>query len=145
MSKNAELLALIDRAVDEILLEFDVDKPPVPVELMLQRPRADTWSEIDLTEMSVTFLNMFDRFAPRMSAVRLLARNIARSDWGKERGLEVLLREGEWINLFARAIIIPRSLLEVVDESQHQREIVSLRFEVPEEDAEARLRDLGEK
>jgi hypothetical protein len=140
MPESNELLLTMDSVVEEILQAYDVDRPPIPVELMLQRPRADTWAEIDLTEMSVSFLSLADRYAPRMSAVRLLARNIIRSEWGKERGLGSLATESNLINMFARAIIMPRSLME--NEALNQTTL-SLRFEVPEEDAQERLKDLN--
>ena len=112
-------------------------------EFQILSPRKGMWSEIDLSEMSATFLNLYDRYAPRMSTVRLLARNIARSDWGKERGLANLLAEFEHVHLFARAIIIPKQFLDALDEEVYEKTAISLRFEVPEEDAQARLADLG--
>lgn len=143
MSNAHEVLAVIDPIVDEILLAFDVDKPPVPVELMLQRPRDGMWPEIDLSEMSATFLSLYDRYAPRMSAVRLLARNIARSGWGQARQLDTILEDTERVNLFARAIIVPRSLLEILHDDAIDAASISQQFEVPEEDAQARLEDLA--
>lgn len=143
MIDTMALLSLIDPVVGEILYLFDTDRPPVQVELMLQRPRENTWPMIDLSEMSATFLNLHDRYAPRMSAVRLLARNIARSEWGQERGLEATLQDAASINMFARALIIPTQLLESIDASFHDIKAISLKFEVPEADTEARLRDLG--
>jgi len=145
MTANDEILALIDKGVDDILTAFDVDTPPVPVELMLQRPREGLWQEIDLSEMSATFLNLRDRYAPRMSAVRLLARSVIRSEWGQARGLAQLGEENpDNVNLLARAIIIPRQLLDVMgDDITLDKTTVSLHFEVPEADAELRLADLG--
>jgi hypothetical protein len=136
------LLETMEQAADEMLAAFDVDRPPVPVELMLQRPRAGTWPEIDLSEMSATFLNLQDRYAPRMSVVRLLARNIARSQWGKDRGLDGILLDGPRVNLFARAIILPRRLLGAL-EAGLPPATISARFEVPEEDVKQRLKDLA--
>jgi hypothetical protein len=143
MPESNELLMTMDNVVEEILQAYDVDRPPIPVELMLQRPRADTWAEIDLTEMSVSFLSLADRYAPRMSAVRLLARNIIRSEWGKERGLGSFATESNLINMFARAIIMPRRLLEPMEKEALNPTTISLRFEVPEEDAQERLKDLN--
>jgi hypothetical protein len=143
MTDTSNWLNLIDPVVAELLSAFDVDRPPVPVELMLQRPREGMWPEIDLSEMSATFLNLFDRYAPRMSAVRLLSRNVARSQWGRERDLGQMLEDGELLNLLSRAIIMPRHLLEVMDLELRDPEIISLKFEVPLEDARLRLVDLG--
>ena len=141
MSDTDELTDLIERTADELLTVYDIDRPPVPVELMLQRPREGMWKEIDLSEMSASFLNLFDRYAPRMSAVRFLARTVARSEWGRSRGLEPLLTNPDALRRLARAIIIPRALLE--SDQLADKTAISLRFEVPEEDAEARLTDLG--
>jgi hypothetical protein len=141
MSDTDELNERIELCVDELLAVYDIDRPPVPVELMLQRPRDGMWKEIDLSEMSASFLNLFDRHAPRMSAVRFLARTVARSEWGKERGLDVLLTNPDTLRRLARAIIIPRAFLE--NSEVADKTAISLRFEVPEEDAETRLGDLG--
>jgi hypothetical protein len=113
----------------------------VPVELMLQRPRDDMWKEIDLSEMSASFLNLFDRYAPRMSAVRFLARTVARSEWGAAQGLEPLLTNPDALRRLARAIIMPKAFMS--GDQLADKTALSLRFEVPEEDAEARLIDLG--
>lgn len=143
MNDKQEFFEVIEKAIDEILAVFDVDRPPVPVELMLQRPREGMWPEIDLSEMSATFLNLHDRYAPRMSAVRLLARNIARSEWGRQRGLGSVLDDPTRINIFARALIIPKQLLDKIDFDLRDKSAISLRFEVPEGDAQQRLEDLG--
>jgi len=140
---KAMLDEVIDPVVNEVLSIFDVTRAPVPVELMLQRPREETWPPVDIAEMSVSFLNLHDRYAPRMSAVRLLARNIARCEWGQQRGLKILFEDFEYINLFARAIIMPRKLLDLVSDDDFDRMTLSTRFEMPEEDAQARLADLG--
>ncbi len=138
-----ETLTLVNPVIDEILAAFDIDRPPVPVELMLQRPRNGMWPEIDLSEMSATFLSLYDRYAPRMSAVRLLARNIARSEWGKARELNKILDETNRVNIFARALIVPESLLAQFEIHTLDKAELSAQFEVPEEDAQARLEDLG--
>jgi hypothetical protein len=141
MNRN-ELLERIENVVEEILTAFDVDQPPIPVELMLRNPPDGMWDGFDLTELSTTFLTLSDRFAPRMSVVRLLARNIVRSEWGIERELQGIVDDGEMIRYFARAIVMPRSMIDELENPLSAS--VSTRFEVPEEDAEIRLRDLGE-
>lgn len=143
MSQVSELLEIIEQAVDEMLVAFDVDRPPIPVELMLQRPREGLWTEVDLSEMSATFLNLYDRYSPRMSVVRLLARHIARSEWGEQHGLSVMLQESSRIYMLARAIIMPRRFLQQLDSAAMSVNAISNRFEVPEEDVQLRLKDLG--
>jgi predicted transcriptional regulator len=78
-----------------------------------------------------------------MSAVRLLARNIARSEWGKARGLGSILTDNNQINMFARAIIIPKRFLDESQSSGFNPQTLSDRFEVPEEDTLLRLQDLN--
>ncbi len=131
----------IEHAVEEILVAFDVDHPPVPVELMLRTPPDGMWDGFDLTELSASFLSLSDRFAPRMSVVRLLARNIARSDWGKQRELHNIPSDGDLIRYFARAIVMPKRMLGTIEKPTPA--LLSSRFEVPEQDAKARLKDLG--
>lgn len=137
----SKLLEQMENAVEEILVAFDVDQPPVPVELMLRNPRDGMWDGFDLTELSTTFLTLSDRFAPRMSVVRLLARNIARSVWGQERELTEILDDGDLVKYFARAIVMPASMVAAFE--NRTPAAVSVRFEVPEQDAEIRLKDLG--
>ncbi|NJL93678.1 MAG: hypothetical protein HC915_08070 [Anaerolineae bacterium] len=141
MSQPPELLQTIESAVEAMLAAFDVDRPPVPVELMLQRPREGLWPEIDLAEMSATFLHLHDRYAPRMSVVRLLARNVARSPWGYAHGLASLADDSEQVNAFARAIILPQRFLDAPTPADLAA--LSDRFEVPENDVLMRLDDLG--
>ena len=143
MAVSQALLEKFESAVQEILKAFEIEQPPVPIELMLQRPREGLWEKANLSEISVSFLNMRDPYAPRMSAVRLLVRNIARSEWGAERGLSDIIEEGEQINAFARAIIMPKQFIDSVDKSAIAEDILSIKFEVPERDVLDRLNDLG--
>jgi len=138
------LLALVDPVVEEIMTAFDIEAPPISVELMLQHPRHNLWPEVDITEMSATFLSLSDRYAPRMSLVRLLARHVARSPWGQSRNLNPILQDADTINVFARALIMPRRFLEALAEDIRANSMaVSLRFEVPQADVQARFHDLG--
>lgn len=138
---NNEMLERIESVVEEMLVAFDVDQPPIPVELMLRNPPDGMWDGFDLTELSATFLTLSDRFAPRMSVVRLLARNIVRSEWGIERELHDVLDDADLLRYFARAIVMPRSMLDTLE--NRIPAAISARFEVPEQDAEIRLKELG--
>lgn len=138
---NNPIFERIENAVEEILDAFDVDHPPVPVELMLRNPPNGMWDGFDLTELSATFLSLSDRFAPRMSVVRLLARNIARSQWGQERELLPVLDDADLIRYLARALVMPKRMVAVFE--PRTPSAMSTRFEVPEQDVEARLKDLG--
>jgi hypothetical protein len=129
--------------VDEIMLAFDVDQPPIPIELMLERPREGLWPRADLAQLTSSFLVMTDRFSPRMSVARLLARHIANSDWGKGRGLEPVYNSKNLTSQFARALIMPRTMVAEAQESGLSEMGFLNRFEVPGDDYKARLLELG--
>lgn len=136
-------LEQMELAVQEIMEAFDVDHPPVPIELMLERPRDGLWPRADLAELTSSFLVMTDRYSPRMSVARLLARHIARSDWGVEHGLEPVFHSKNLINTFARVLMMPRRMVEHALESGQSEVALINRFEVPENDYMFRLEDLG--
>jgi hypothetical protein len=134
---------VIENVVADLLAAFDVSAPPVPVEIMLQRPKAGMWKEINLSELSTTFINIKQRYSPRMSVARLLARNICRSDWGASRQAEPIGASDEALRAFARAILMPRAMIENLSATSRTPITISMRFEVPEEDARVRLEELG--
>lgn len=136
-------LDLFEAAVSDLLQAFDVERPPVPIELMLKRPKPGMWQEVNLSELSLSFISVKHLYSPRMSVARLLARHICRSEWGAQRQLSVFATSDEDIRMLARAIIIPSSMLAEVSFSSRTAISLSNRFEVPEEDANQRLIDLG--
>ncbi len=135
------LLGKIEEAVDDLLLAFDVTDPPVPVEVMLQRPKAGMWKEFNLSDLSMAYVNVKQRYSPRSSVARLLVRYIIRSDWGSARRLDTLIADEPAVRAFARAILMPREMLL---RSTNSRELVKLsqRFEMPEDDVQQRLTEL---
>ncbi len=136
-------LEQLEEATDEIIVVFDVDQPPVPIELMIERPREGLWSRADLADLTSSFLVISDRYSPRMSVARLLARHIARSDWGVERGLETVYFSKELTNQFARALLMPRVMTREAAESGQSATALINRFEVPTKDFHLRLEELG--
>jgi hypothetical protein len=134
---------IIENAVNGLLAAFDVPTPPVPVEIMLQRPKAGMWKEINLSELSTTFINIKQRYSPRMSVARLLARYTWGSDWGAQHGLQSVAANDEFVRAFARAILMPRVMLETMSLSSRTPAVIGMRFEVPDDDARQRLYDLG--
>lgn len=145
MRREKLMLEHLEAIVDQILDIFDVDETPVPVELMLRRPREGLWPEVDIAELSASFLDLSDRYSPRMSVVRLLARHIARCPWGKERDLGSILENRELVGQFARAIIMPKRMINRAVQEKHSASTISTLFEVPEADVEKRLLELGLK
>jgi hypothetical protein len=139
----SDTLGLFEVAVSDLIAAFDVKRPPVPVELMLQRPRPGLWNEVNLSELSTTFISIKERYSPRMSVARLLARHICRCAWGANHHLAPFANSEDDIHLLARAIVMPASLLAQVSLSNRAPLIISTRFEVPEKDAYLRLVELG--
>jgi hypothetical protein len=136
-------LSVIEAGVNDLMTAFDVTSPPVPVEIMLQRPKAGMWKEINLSELSTAFINIRQRYSPRMSVARLLARNVCRSEWGTSRHLDTIGSTDEGLRTLARAILMPRSMIEALAPASRTPIAMSMRFEVPEDDAKRRLTELG--
>ncbi len=137
----------LEDIANELINTFDIINPPVPIEIMLQRPKPDMWEEVDITELSVGFLKTGGHFSPRMSLARLLARHIVQSAWGQQRGLGNLLKDDkhqEQLRAFARMLIMPAPMVKALSVGARTPVTMSMHFEVPEEDAKMRLNELGD-
>lgn len=132
----------LDDLIAQVLERFEIYRPPVPVEMMLSRPLEDLWDPVDPTQMSGILFSMRQRYAPRMSSARLLARHICGSPWGEARGLSEILLNVDAVNAFARALIMPRDFVQQMASAGRNPTTISIAFEVPEEDARLRLLDL---
>lgn len=137
MDKQAQ-----EAIVQEICELFDVYAAPVPVEIMLQKPLDNLWDEVDVSQLSGTFLSIKERYSPRMSLARLLTRHIAQSEWGAERGMGALIGDKEAVTRFARRLLMPEEMVTNLTSSTRNPKAMSMHFEVPEEDARQRLMDL---
>ncbi len=138
-----DLFPIIEAAVEDLMKAFEVSEPPVPVEIMLQRPKNGMWKEVNLAQLSMSAMNPAQHFGPRMSITRLLVRSVVRSEWGEQRKLPLVVKTEETLRVLARAVLMPRSMLEHLPAPSRVPITISLRFEVPEEDARQRLQDLG--
>lgn len=143
MSLSTEQLDRIETAVNDLIQQFELDTPPVPVELMVQRPRPGMWKAIDLNELSGSFIKVGHRYSPRMSIARLLARTALRSEWGQRFKLTEIITDEPGLHTLARAITMPKVMLDQLPAASRNPDIVVMRFEVPEDDARKRLSDLG--
>lgn len=138
----------LEKIASELIKTFVINNPPVPIEIMLQRPKPDMWDEVDITELSVGFLKTGGHFSPRMSLARLLARHIAQSEWGNQRGMRELLKNDkneEILKAFARMLIMPAAMVKALSASGRAPVTMSMHFEVPEEDARLRLTELSQQ
>lgn len=133
----------LEKIANHLIEVYDIQGPPVPIESMLQRPLDEMWEELDIGKLSSSFINISDFYAPRMSLARLLARHIASSNWGKERGLDAASRDEEQMRAFARMLMMPSSLVTPLSASARTPEWLSIHFEVPADDALLRLQELG--
>lgn len=131
-----------EAVVRELIQLYNISAPPIPIERMLQHPHPDMWDEVDVGQLSSTFLNTKVRYSPRMSLARFLAREIAGSSWGQKRQLGSIEGNDPAIHRFARAIAMPEEMVLEINPESRTPQLISLHFEVPEEDARLRLEDL---
>ncbi len=135
----------LEEIASELIRTFEIEDPPVPIEIMLQRPKPDMWEEVNIADLSVGFLKTGGHYSPRMSLVRLLARHIIKSDWGDQRGLPAIMKPGEndeVVNAFGRMLIMPLEMVKALSEGARTPITMSMHFEVPEEDALLRLNEV---
>jgi hypothetical protein len=123
----------------EVMRLFHVTAPPVPLESMLQQPPGDLWERVDLSQLTGNFWSIKDPYAPRMSLARLLARHIISSSWGEEHQLGDLIKSEQDVRAFARMLIMPVGMIQVMSAGARNAVAMSINFEVPEEDAQKRL------
>jgi hypothetical protein len=136
-------LAHLETVAAELLTIFDVSGPPVPIEYMLQHPRAHMWEEVDISLVSGSFLNLKVPYMPRMSLTRVLVRLVVNSEWGMARGLGPLALDAEAISTLARTITMPRSMVQALPPGARTPHAMSEHFEVPVLEAEKRLGELA--
>jgi hypothetical protein len=143
MNEHADDLKLLEKITNELMEEFEIYAPPVPIETMLQKPNEGMWDEVDINQLSGSFLSIKDPFSPRASLARMLVRHVAGSDWGRERNLiEILRKDEELIHAFARMIIMPAEMVLGLRSGERNPTIIKMKFEVPEDDARQRLLEL---
>jgi hypothetical protein len=133
----------LEKLAHEIVETFNIVMPPVPIAHMLKNPRPGMWDELDISQLSGTFLSIKEHFSPRMSMARMLVRHIALSPWGQTHGLAGLLEDDEALRAFARMLIMPRDMVVALSGSARNPTTMSMRFEVPEDDARQRLQELA--
>ncbi|GAB5490269.1 MAG: hypothetical protein Phog2KO_04840 [Phototrophicaceae bacterium] len=133
----------LESVAQEICEIFDVYAPPVPIELMLQQPVENMWEEVDVTQLSGSFMSIKERFSPRMSVARLLVRHIILSEWGQQHNITHVLDDKDSVNHFARMLLMPKEMVLGLTSSMRNPKAMSTHFEVPESDAQERLLDLN--
>ncbi len=135
-------LAELETVAQQLIDLYDIQAPPVPVESMLQNPKQNMWQEMDITQISGGFLRVDDTYSPRMSMTRMLARHVVFSEWGKSHGLTDLTGDDSQIHAFARMLIMPRSMVDELSAGAKSPPTMRLHFEVPEDEAQQRLKEL---
>lgn len=124
---------------DELMRVFEIHAPPVPVESMLERPVNGMWEDVNLSQLTGSFLNVRNQYSPRMSIARLLARHVRKSAWGEERNLSQLVVTEDDHRAFARMVIMPNMMIETLSSGARNPVAMSMFFEVPEDEAQDRL------
>ena len=135
--------ARLESVAQELMDEFRIVAPPIPVESMLQRPGSQMWEEVDISQLSSSFLNISQSYSPRMSLARLLARHVINCPWGQERGLNGIDRDESLLYSFARMLVMPANMVMQLTQTARTPHLVSIHFEVPEPDAQMRLQELA--
>jgi hypothetical protein len=136
-------LKQLDAIASELIKIYGIEKPPIPIEAILQNPKEGMWEEVNVSQLTGSFLSLKDRFSPRMSLARLLARHLLMSEWGEERHIvDLINRDDERMRAFARMLVMPQELIQALSAGMRNPVAISLQFEVPEEEAEARLSEL---
>ncbi|MBZ0292471.1 MAG: hypothetical protein K8L99_07865 [Anaerolineae bacterium] len=137
---NDSNLSRLEIIANELIVIFEITSPPIPIESMLQHPRSEMWEEVDILQLTYGFL-MKEKYSPRMSLARLLARHIVESPWGQARKLKDLVPDEEVVRKFARMLIMPLPMIKALSKSAHNPPEMSTHFEVPLKDAELRLQE----
>lgn len=135
-------LQVLEQIANELVETFGITMPPIPIESMLQHPKPDMWEDLDISQLSGSFLRVTEHYSPRMSLARLLARQLVASRWGQERNLSANLQDEETLHRFARMIVMPAPMVLELSTAARTPPLLSAHFEVPEEDARLRLTEL---
>lgn len=136
-------LEKLEKIASELIEVYAITTPPVPIESMLRTPKDEMWKQVDVNQLSGSFISVKDRYSPRMSLARLLVRHIATSDWGKERQLQqLLILDENYVHVFARMLVMPADMITSLSTASRNPTMISMKFEVPEDDARQRILDL---
>lgn len=132
----------LEAVVQELLTIYEVSAPPIPVEMILQSPRDGMWDELDITQISGSFLQVGVGYSVRMPMARVLARHITRSEWGITRSVNQLVADEPTLHAFARILVMPAQMVMELKEDARTPDLLAAHFEVPVDDARLRLQDL---
>ncbi len=135
-------LQVLERIANELVETFNISIPPIPIESMLQHPKPDMWEDLDISQLSGSFLRVTEYYSPRMSLARLLVRQLISSSWGQARDLSTYLTDEDTLHRFARMIVMPAPMVLELNAAARTPSLLSAHFEVPEEDARLRLEEL---
>lgn len=135
-------LVHLETVAEELMAAFSITAPPIPIERILQNPQSDMWDDVDLSRLSGSFLKLTESYSPRMSLARMLARHVASCGWGAARGLSSLDRDEAKLYSFARMLVMPANMVMQLNETARTPHLIGTYFEVPEEDARVRLKEL---
>jgi hypothetical protein len=135
-------LQVLEHIANELVETFNITIPPIPIESMLQHPKPDMWEDLDISQLSGSFLRVTEHYSPRMSLARLLVRQLMMSKWGQARNLAANLTDEISLHRFARMIVMPAPMVLELNAAARTPSLLSAHFEVPEEDARLRLEEL---
>lgn len=139
----SDVIAQLDAIATKIIDEFEINTPPIPIETILQNPKPNMWAEVNVSQLTGSFLSVKEQYGPRMSLARMLARHILNSQWGEDHQLTTLINSEEMLQAFARMLIMPRDMIDSLSNSSRNPVAMSMHFEVTESEAHARLLEIS--
>ena len=143
-SEGAEAIRSDMACLAEALLRYyNVARPPVPVEQMLQEPPAGL-AGIDSSKISSTMEHGMYYHAPRLAMARLLCREIVRSEAAMEMlGIDVSPLSHTDVKFFARCLLMPPHWVRRLVEQGLSVEQIGVYLQVPSYAVVTRLAELG--
>jgi hypothetical protein len=133
----------VEQVATELMADYEIRLPAVPLEAILQDPRPTMWRAVNLHDLRPGFHAIQVPFGTRMVLAQLLARLLIDSAWGEQRGLAPMRGQPTAVHALGRAILMPRVMLMRLPAEALQPPMVSRLYEAPLSEAADRLAELG--
>lgn len=139
---SAEIQRL-DALAQKILDTYNLNQPPVPIEMILQHPPKELLPAVDITDLSLVFGIGEHRYEYRVAIARLLYRELCRH---KNELQETLPCTNDAARYFAAALLIPAEwALKYIRRPLVNLQQISETFQVPEYMMASRLAQMGKR
>ncbi|HZY41258.1 MAG TPA: hypothetical protein VFF59_04570 [Anaerolineae bacterium] len=140
---SPETRSRLHQLAHTLLERYQIDRPPVPISQMINRPLDDLW-QTNPGQVSFVIGHGIYRYAPRLAEARMLYRLISDNVDARRVGLDApwpaSRRE---IKYFARCLLMPEDWIRALPEADRTPDAISAAFQVTSFDALIRLAELG--